>query len=291
MKALARVVEQGPSEWVLTLETLQGQERGERVLKGSSCLGVTQAAALVLALTIDPDATVKQPEPREEPRPLDAEGQGSAQQSRAPANGSKPARDTTRPRRGDAKPSTPPPDASPALTKGSGKDPLTFALQGRGLGGVGLLPGVAWGVGGAATVRWRRLGLRAFGHYWFKQRGWAKEAQNKGGVFELLGGGVAVCVAVIRSLVLLEPFLGAEFDQLRAEGRGVDVSQQVKARSVALLVGSSVALPVSEHAFVSTEIHAALPSRRREFVLDDIGRVYLPERVSGRLALGVGWRL
>lgn len=290
VEADARAFERGPSDWVLTLETLQGQERGERVLEGSSCLEVARAAALVLAFTIDPGAALAQRQQREEASPLGADDGYGTPSGSTPAANAKPTPRALPARSVEAKPIVMPAVANAARPERSGKDAWTFAVQARGLGGIGLLPGVAWGVGAAATAGWGRVGLHGFGHFWFEQLEWVEGTENKGGAFELVGGGVAVSYAVVRGAVTVEPLLGLELDQLRAEGRGVDVPEQAKTTSVALLGGGVCTAALTRHVFVSAQIHAAVPSNRREFVLDDIGRVYRPGWASGRGALGVGWR-
>jgi hypothetical protein len=298
LKAWAKVEERGPSEWVLTLETLQGQDCGERVLQGNSCLEVTRAAALVLAFTIDPK-TMMNREQRSEPGPLAAESQ-TAQESKVPESQS-----AEQPR---SEPATPPRQAEnrtpqqatraqglstrpqPPADARSRQEPPTFAVQAHGLSGLGLLPGLAWGVGGALSVRWRGFGLSASGHTWFKRTQWVEGHEGKGGEFGSVGAGATARVALLRRPVVVEALTGAQLDRLRAVGRGVDEPETVKITMLAWVAGTSVTLPLSKHAFASAGVEFAVPiTGRRRFVLEDLGLVYQPGEVNGRLVLGGGW--
>jgi hypothetical protein len=226
---------------------------------------VSRAAALVLAYAIDPQSLLKPPEP---PSGLDPLAAASAE-----------------------------PDLRQAATEDdraaptrSARDRLSVAVEGRGLAGVGLLPSLAWGVGGAATLRRGWLGLVVFGQYWFSQSERVVGQGDKGGTFDLLGGGMAVSVVALRRPVLVEPFVGLELDHLRARGLGVDVPRDAAATSVALLAGGTVTLSLSPHLVATAAMQGGMPSSRRQFVLDEIGRVYQPARMNGRFVLGAGWR-
>ncbi|HVR63379.1 MAG TPA: hypothetical protein VMU50_15870, partial [Polyangia bacterium] len=67
LTATATVQPAAAGRWTLRLETALDGVPGQRALEGDSCWTVASAAALILALTIDPNATAA-PEPaREEP--------------------------------------------------------------------------------------------------------------------------------------------------------------------------------------------------------------------------------
>jgi hypothetical protein len=255
VEARAQVVERGPSDWVLTLRTVQAGDRGERVLEGRSCLEVSHAGAFILAFTIDPDAASRQA------------AAGDARESQD---------------------HRPPGKTSVASAHGPPTDRLAVSVEARVLTGVGLLPGTAWGVGAASGLHWRRLGLSAFGHYWFKETAWLA-GQEKGGDFDLYGGGAVFSMTVLRRQVSLDAFVGAEVDHLRARGRGVDVVEKAKANFVAALAGAAFQVPMSQHGYASAVIHAAVPSSRRRFELEGLGPVYRSSPVNGRLALCLGW--
>jgi hypothetical protein len=63
-------VKRGPGNgWLLTLVTKAGERAGERRLAGSDCAELMHAAALVLALMINPQASVAAPPPPPSPPP------------------------------------------------------------------------------------------------------------------------------------------------------------------------------------------------------------------------------
>ncbi len=257
LKATAYVVER-PEEkaarrWVLTLRTELSNEHGERRLEGRSCWEVARAAALVLALTVNPDAA------------LPAEGERN-QRAGAVA------------------------DDSASDADAHAPDPLSWSVEAQSLLGVGHLPGPALALGGAARVRWRRVGVAAFGHTWFERSADADGASNKGGDFWAVDGGAALELGIVTRRVLVDALGGVEFDYLRGHGWGVDVRSQASAVWIAPLVGGRLALPISRHVYGAVSAYAAFPSSRREFVLDEIGPVFRPAWLNGRLAFSLGWR-
>ena len=60
--AQATVIEEAPNRWGLTLRTQLDGAAGERALVGQSCRSVADAAVITLALTLNPDLTLPEPE-------------------------------------------------------------------------------------------------------------------------------------------------------------------------------------------------------------------------------------
>jgi hypothetical protein len=74
LRARGRVIQSESGSWQLSLETLQGERRFHRSVSANSCDEVTEAGALIVALTVDPDLTATStragpPPGNEEPPP------------------------------------------------------------------------------------------------------------------------------------------------------------------------------------------------------------------------------
>lgn len=253
LAARASVVGGKAGGWVLTLRTeLQG-EQGQKVLEGRSCWEVAHAAALVLALTLNPDAPLRAQRERDsEAKP----SRGTSDRWRSPQE----------------------------------RSPMIWRVEGQSLLGIGNLPGPSLALGGAVGLEWRRLGVAAFSHYWFERSTEAEGTTDKGGDFRAIDAGAMAEVGLIMSPVLVQALLGLEVDSLRGSGWGVDVQSHASATWVAPIIGARLGLPIAQHFYVALSCYAAFPSSRRRFVLDEIGPVFRPAWIGGRFGFSVGWR-
>ena len=180
--------------------------------------------------------------------------------------------------------------AGPGAATGAAQPRPELAIEGRASSSLGLLPGLAWGFGGAASLRWRGLGLSVFGQRWLPRTAWVEGAPGKGGEFWAWGAGAQASVAVLRRPLLVELSAGGEGSRLHAEGRGVDETEAVRIDLFSVVAGGSVSVPLGARAFASAGIRGAAPlSGRRRFVLDEIGTVYRPNPLNARVFLGLGW--
>lgn len=150
LTAVVTVVETGPEEWQLTLRLLRENDVETRTFDGDSCLGVVEAAALVVSLRVVEWAPAFVPEPAPQTSPDESEEEV---QPRSVAR--------------DSAVASPAPRAEPEQPRPKKVRPTRPPIS---LGGwLGLQAGVALGVGpgvgGAAAVegglegRWWRAGL------------------------------------------------------------------------------------------------------------------------------------
>jgi hypothetical protein len=168
-----------------------------------------------------------------------------------------------------------------------------FAISAWLAGDVGTLPGVGAGVGGAAAVTLRafRLELGVLG---LPSRKASLEGDpSRGGEVNLVAGTAGACYQVIpRGPFELSPCLGYEVGALHASGFGVTSPGEGTALWSALRPGILLAwVPLARLAVVG-RVEAAVPFLRRDFVLDpNLGSVFTPGPVAGRLGLGLELRL
>jgi hypothetical protein len=258
------VVTQRAGGWTLTLTTTRDGAVGHRAMKADSCAAVADAAALIIALAIDPVHVV-------EPATVAA---GSAPPPPPPPPPSPPAM----PPIVAPAPPAPPTVAAPRPPPPPRARPIALGVALAG--DVGSLPAPAYGIEVSAAWVLRRLRLEAYAAYWPAQTA----TVSLPGVFGTLSadvyladGGVLGCYAVVATpRWRLEPCAALELGALGASGSGLGVSTpgasfwaaaRVDARAtlriadrVALVGGLGVAVPLNRQPMTETGPGANGPS-------------------------------
>lgn len=180
-----------------------------------------------------------------------------------------------------------PPD-EPANDEAAGS-PLRPALSVAALADVGSLPGPALGAAVGFELGWRRLQLRALATLLFEQH--EQVAGGPAGAeLQLASGSLSGCSTALaggRGLTL-PVCLGLELGRLSGTGTGV-----IQPRSGSALwaapradVGALWCLDGGPLCLAGT-LTAAAPLARSRFALAEIGTVYRPPAMVGRLSIGL----
>jgi hypothetical protein len=292
LRVSAMIDEDPPGRFRVSLET-----RGEggprlRVLHASSCQALADAAAVIIALAIDPEAVAAAPEP---PPPALPPSPPPALPPAAPPS---PAPSSPRPLssrppparvspRGlvSARPPRPPPARRASV-------PVLFHVQGWVLGDVGSLPGASFAAGGALGLSVASFRIEAGAGAFPSRAAVIVNRPTAGGDVSLVLGSLGACRDVLSSRRFeIAPCLGAELGRLHAEGFGVSSPASGSALWSALKAGGSFSwVPVSRFA-LSLRLDAVVPLARPAFVLDNVGPVFRSGPVAGRIGLGIEARL
>jgi hypothetical protein len=273
----AHVAQVPEQPWKLHLLQRSSNGMQTRMVEATSCEELADAAALFLALSIDPSL---------------------ASASDANASGSFPSENTAR----DVSPAlqlppepTPLPGASAAVDEAS--PPARLAVPERPLrlhAGLGLA---------IATGRMPRKALGGVLHIGLARRSWLWLAELSaapeqranaagsaaGGDIRLLGLSTGMAYMIDFEPMSFGPMGGVELGWLHGSGNGVDNPARADALLLGLQAGFRYALGLSREWALLASATGSMLANRPRFVLDGIGPVYQPERWGARLGVGVEW--
>jgi hypothetical protein len=248
----AVVVEERPGAWQVTLE--RPGAGGVRVVRGSTCAAIGDAAAVILALMIDPTAVI---EPRRAP---------------ASAPASRPAS---------------PPATAPRPPPPPRRRPL--AWRATVFGGVDFtsLPGVSPGVGASGALRLGRQRVEVSFEYWTGARGHVADRTTAGGDLDLWLFTVSTCRALLAGRFELGPCLGLDLGRMHGQGFGVQRPGEGAALWVAARGGLLAAFELTRHWALFARAEAVIPLERPRFVLTNVGPVHRAAAAGERTLLGL----
>jgi hypothetical protein len=232
--ASALVRSSSPEKWTLELATVLDGAVGRRTLAGDSCASVTSAAALILALMIDPAAAERAllapaPAPPPTPRTLGPEDLVFA----------------------------PPPPPEPRVVRAT--------VRAFGGGVFGLLPEPTLAGGVAAGARARRVGGELSFAATSERR--VNAAGGAGGDFHLLVAGARACAALGGRVVVWRACAGGELERLTATG----ITSPAISKSIWMGAGTAGLLleaPLGERFALALDLGAALRLYHPEFCAD-----------------------
>jgi hypothetical protein len=263
------LVEQLPDEtWRLQL-TL-GEQSPSRSVAASSCDELGEAAALLIALSIDPTL---------DPSATAATAPALAPEAAPPPEPEPP-----------AEPAAPPP-APPARAEPWQRDAAPWQLRlGAGFAlWTGRLPGLAPGAQAHVSVAREHASLSLDLGFFPPQHAGIAGSEAGGelwlaSVGPKLGYGFAVGAASVT------PRLGAELQLVRGAGSGVENPSGAQALLLGVEAGARVGLQLAKswQGFAEGAVSALI--WRPRFVLEGVGQVHQPERVGLRFGLGAEWR-
>lgn len=269
--AHARIDERGGT-YVLSLDTAHGDNRGSRRFEARRCDEVSQAAALVLALSIHATWAEQQDEAAiaEVPSPP----------AREPADD--PSASLTAPERG--------------VTRRSRARPTRYATRAGALVERGLLPRIGVGVELSGTASWRRSHLELTG-LWLPPVRSAASPDGARVDVSLFAARAGYCHTLVgsrppRPRVQLFGCAGLELG--RASGQGVGLARPE--HRVSLWSAAALSLRLSTRLYrrfgLYLEPALALPFLRRQFVSSDaqgrrVAILHTPQRTSKRVGVGL----
>lgn len=250
--------------YALILEIRSGESVGERALQGESCKEVVDAAALIMAIAINPSVLERAsgpapvPDPREDPEPAsDA----------------------------DAEPVTVPSPPLPAPRR-----PAFVVRAGAGAGAF-LLPGPTGTVAVAVGVVGRFWRVEAEGAYWFARE--VTRADDVGGRFQLGWAGVRGCGAPERGDFEFPLCAGIDLGAMRGTGLG-DALASVRSRNAIWLAvrgGPSLVWRGNEWVGFWLAADGIVPVLRPRFDIQPSGREVFRVNPAGlQVQLGVEFR-
>jgi hypothetical protein len=268
----ATVTRDDGGELTVRLETQGDGGARVREIKGTSCAAVADAAALLVALIIDPVAAsraVPAPSPPVVPPP-------PVPSPPPPA---------------PPPPALPPPVPVPPSPPGPASTLRpSLRLLGWTLADAGSLPGISAAFGGKAVMVIAPLRFELGGGVWFDRRTTVPQQPSAGGNVGLAAGSADACWSFLRPGPLeLGPCLGFELGRLHADGFGGTTQGGGSVLWSALQGGALFAwAPVRWIAGV-LRLDAAVPFARPTFVIDVPAPVYVyrSSPVVGRATLAV----
>jgi hypothetical protein len=243
----------------LLLTTVDGASTGERAFRDDSCRALADAAVVVLAWMVAPEAMASRPAPDQASRP---------------------------------------PQARPLRTvAATASKPIAFGSTAYvGLDAAvdwGTLPVPALGVELRAGLWLKRLRLEARAEYWPAQR---KEVapltsgEIPGATFTLLALGLEACLEAFNepatSRFGLAFCTGPEIDRLNAVGFGVSVPAQGTKAWLSFSAGIEGRVAVTNRVNLFLNLASVLPSEREHFALRGVGEVHRPSPLAARAGLG-----
>jgi hypothetical protein len=307
-------VRRTPSDnWVARLETRLDGVPGQRSLEGDSCWTVASAAALILALTIDPSA----PNPPNPPNATNATNPASPSNPAPPATAAPIGR--APPGATGLPPAIPPnPTAAPAsppsqrpsadLTTTPGVSSTKVASAGevatssasrrsssprplaRAFGGltVGLLPQTALTGGIAAGIGFSAWRAELSAYATAQQQENIAQRPTAGGHFRLLGAGARLCRDLKEGRVIPRLCGGAEIERITAHGFGVTAPASGGSTMGAATLAGVLVFPVARRVELSLDLGATARPYRPTFTLTNVGAVFRVPGISWGTVLSAG---
>ncbi len=262
---------------------------GRRTFEAQSCRTAAQAAALALAIAVDPSVLERVVTP--------AEGPAAEPDVRVP--------EIPEPELEPVIEPTTDTNASPAIGPIVAAEPVVAAdrdgaepsSQWRGLLGVaglvdgGALPGVGGGLAGVVGLMHRRFRGELSGTYRFATRRTAALDPRVGGELWQWSVGVRGCGVPRVGTVELPICAGFEGGQTLGRGVGLRVPATTAQPWLAVLAEAGVAWPVRSWLALTARASLALPLLRQDFVIAGLGPVHRVGPVQGRGLFGVELRL
>lgn len=236
------------SRWRVRLVTHRGGNTGERELEATTCSGIAEATAVILALAlVQPDSPTPEPPPQE-----------------------------------DAPSKLAPEPAPRRLTAA----PPAFALGASLAADSTSLPAAA--LGGSLTIAWTpgRVRLEVDGRRWAAQSG--TDGTGAGARFTLSSLGGRGCYAALRAGGFdLGPCAGADAQLVSANGFGADTNFARSAAWASIAAGALARLAVTSWLGVRARAEGAMPLSRPTFIVENRGTVHraAPIGLAGSIGL------
>lgn len=265
--------------WRVVLLTEVHGVHGQRTLEARSCEGLAHATALVLALTIDPQAVARETDGGETTSEVARGTREALREDETTSAAAIPL--VAPPPAASTRPSTSPSRAE------RGPSSSTFAVGAGVVAGVGALPGLAFApeiAAGWSNGRWR---IDLAGAYFPPTR--ALVDATRGGEFRLVTGSARACRtwAWANGAFELGPCIAFEGGVMTGQGVGIRLPGAVDAPWLATRAGAWGALRLAEtFAWLVLALEAEVPLTRDRFAVDGLGTVHHPSALTGRASFG-----
>lgn len=237
-----------------------------RVFHAANCSELGEAAAVAIALALGGAAA----EPARATEPA---------ADRLPA----PPADTSRDAAGDAAE-----DASGAALASELRS-LGGAARAEAVVDTGSLGGVALGASAEVGVRWRALGVRAYGLGLPSRQ--VRLAPSQSVELSLWAAGLRGCYRAVDGLPLLDVCGGAEVGAFGAAGRGLVDARERRDAWGATTWGTWLGVDLAEHLQAGARLEAVVPLSRERYLVNRNELVHEMSGPSLRLALSLGGTL
>ena len=293
LDVVAEVKRKDDGAYVVRLE-IRGDE-GPRVREVSavSCVALGRAAALIVAMTVDPEAALMA-EPAPSPPSQTPPEQTPPRQTeitQGPPAAPKPSAPIPKP---PAQPPAQPkvvasPNAAPKRDAAFLRPTIAVALH--ALGDVGTLPGASAGVGGAFGVFLGRFrGELGFSYFPSRKGAFAALPTASADVDLALGHVSTGIVFAVLPKIELTPKLRLDAGLVHASSFGITDAREGDAPLVGIGAGVHGSLRVAQRIRLVLEPDIVFHVTRPRFIVTGVGDAHLPSLVVGRIALGFEWR-
>lgn len=295
LEVVAEVQRKDDGTYLVRLEIPGEDGLRSREVSAVSCAALGQAAALILAMMVDPEAALAA-----EPAP--GPGQTLPEQSppgQTPPQPSEPKQILEAPRPSQPIPSAPPPSpvrsipSSPVPAPKPGyrfiRPPMAPSIF--LLGDIGTLPSPSFGIGGAVVVFPGRLRVESGISYLIPRR--ATFASLVGAWTDVdlaLWYASAGVVLRVHSRFEFTPKLRFEAGRLHAESFGVTDPDEGSAPLVGMGIGGQGALRLWRQLNLVVGLDRVYYVAYPKFVVTGLGDVHTPSRSVVRFTLGAEWR-
>jgi hypothetical protein len=275
--ATAQVVHLATGPWRVELSMSSATAEGKRSVESSTCNGLADATALIIAIMVDPDRATAA-----------AAAPGASSTSEGGASGSQ----------GATAPATPiaTRTATPrpaAIGETAPFSRLRFSAGAWALLDATTLPAPAYGVGLGAAVTMGRLRFDVGGGFLPDRTYSVSSDPGVGADMRLLSGSgdVAYVIRLANPTSDLDLALGGGVEATYIHAEGVPLRAPVvgvagDAVWAALRAGATLTAPIYRPVFVHLEVLGVVPLERPPFVINPIGTVHQPWYVSARLGVG-----
>lgn len=246
----------GEAEWQLVLRTSQAGHQGDRLLEADKCETLANSAVLMLALMINPQLNLEEM--------VDAGGADTA----------------------------PPPQEQIDDEQTNSRNSIqTLALY-PFIGGILDLGTIATVGGGALLglgVQINDFSIDMGAIFLLPRENRVSDSQPQGGKIWLVGGGLTGAWAFSLNKFGIGPYLQLEMAGVNARGVGVDYVVEKWMLHFALGGGLETHWSLGEHLRLKCLLGILAPTRRRRYLLENIGEIHSVWPVLPRFSLQLEW--
>ncbi len=269
--------------WRLALTTTDASGRlAVRQIDAESCAAAADAAAVILALAIDPSRALGGDSDR------DAAPGSAAPSLDASSGGDARAQEPPPARTGPATQERPAPDpARDAEDAGSEPPPFPLFLAAIAASDTGTLPSTGFGVRGGLGLDLGLLRLEGLVGYWPTVDADLGGFPARGGAFTLLTADLRACLLFDTGVVAVGPCAGGGLARVHAEAFGVTIPIATATTWGTLLADGLVRVRLSRHFSLRLSAGLSVPLIRPVFAVEDLGPVYQPSAVALQIGAGM----
>ncbi len=295
----------------LELRIVGAQGESEtRTFADADCRVLFDAAALMIAVAIDPEtalAVVDPPSPSSpedgsqgDPRSVEPEDVPPQPSEPQPAEPEASEPGPTEPESSEpglrepaeAPPGAPPPSCKPGpAEKGATARPHCIAVAARGSMQWGPLPRLGFGVGADAALLWSRMRLELGGTFFAARPARLPAQPELGGDIRLAVGHARGCARLGIGAFEFPLCGGVEAGALRGIGVGIDQPRRDRVLWLAALADGGAAWSPVRRFALRTRVGAVVPLVRQRFAVGGLGPIHTPAPVGVRVALTAELRL